>query len=220
MLENDIIKPKLIIQLKGNDMGASYQSMTYKASSVESLKGHFKEIQNNACYNHGHDSYSGHIGMSSGLQVSSSSFKTHTEAEDYVMEKASKWGPAIAVKVGDFSKVFPTTANEAKEVEKLKELKLKVENWDKSLIDRVKQSKSMHRGCKVCGSKVAVKYLRTKDCPICLDHNFVETETDKKAYNVLQEKYKEQIKKVKEMENKYAEKNKGNFWYIGAWCAS
>lgn len=201
-------------------MGASYQSLTYKASSPEKLKGYFEKIQNDACYNRGHDSYSGHIGMSSGLQVSSLVFKNHTEAEDYVMEHASKWGPAIAVKVGDFSKIFPMTITEKKEWEKLQELKTKVENWDKSLIERVKKTKSLHRGCKICGSKIAVKYLRTKDCPICLDTHFVETDTDKKAYEQFQKKYKEQFQKVKEMEKKYDEKNKNNFWYVGAWCAS
>lgn len=201
-------------------MGASYDSTTFKACDVNTLKAHFVNIQNNRCYDSGSDAYAGHIGIASGISVHEKVFKNNQSAEEYVMEVAQKWGPAIAVKVGDFSQIFPMKANEKKEVEKLSELQDKHTNWSKNLVERVKKSKSAFRGCKVCQSKIAVRYLRGTDCPVCSDMSFIETSTDKANYKVLTDRLQEQKKKVKEMERKYLEKNKENYWYIGAWCAS
>ncbi len=104
-------------------------------------------------------------------------------------------------------------------IAKLQELQNKFNNWDTDLITRAKQSKSTQRGCKKCGSKVAVKYLKSIYCPVCGDSHFIKTETDNKAFVTLQVKLKAQQTKVNEMAKKYEEKNKDNCWYIGAWCA-
>lgn len=201
-------------------MGACFDSVTFDACDTKVLTEKFREHQDAMCDDNGRDAYAGHIGIARGLTVSTKVFKTSEEAENYLVENAQKWGPAIAVKVGDFSKIFPVTATEKKEVKKLEELKEKFENWDKNLIVRAKSAKSAQRGCKKCGSKVAVKYISTNHCPVCGDMHFIETDTDKKARQTLQKNYQEQTKKVKEMSQKYKEKNKDNFWLVGAWCAS
>jgi len=124
------------------------------------------------------------------------------------------------VKVGDFSKVFPVTVTEKKEVEKLNELQNKFNNWDTELIVRVNKAKSTQRDCKHCGSKISTKYVKTVNCPVCGDVHFVKTETDNKNFKTLQINLKEQQTKVEKMFKKYTEKNKDNYWYIGAWCAN
>lgn len=200
-------------------MGACFDSRTLKASDEKTMREKFAQMQEDSCTEYGNDTYAGHIGIARGLEVSSKAFKSSKEAHEYVESNAQKWGPAIAVKVGDFSKVFPVTATEKKESAKLKELQEKYNNWDNDLLLRVKKAKSTQRGCKKCGSKISVKYVKTIACPVCGDIHFVKTETDNKVFQSLQVKLKEQKAKITEMSKKYEDKNKENYWFIGAWCA-
>jgi len=201
-------------------MGACFDSRTFKASSEKKLKEDFAEYQEHMCNENGQDSYAGHIGIANGLIIENKTFKNENEAHDYVSNRAEKWQAAVAVKVGDFSKVFPVTATEKKEVLKLDELKERVSNFQKDLIVRVKQSKSTQRGCKKCGSKISVKYVKDICCPVCGDHHFIETETDTKNLTNLKVKLKEQQTKVNVMSKKYDEKTKDTYWFVGALCAS
>lgn len=201
-------------------MGACFDSATFKACEEKTLTKKFSELQESRSYDNGSDAYAGHIGIARGLTISSKSFKNISEAEEYVQNHAQKWSSAIAVKVGDFSKIFPVTAGEKKEVQKLADMQKKFDNWESDLIERVKKSKSAHRGCKHCGSKIAVKYVKTSHCPVCSDMKFIETDTDRKNYEFLRNNLKAQKDKVNILSKKYDEKNKNNFWYVGAWCAS
>ena len=158
--------------------------------------------------------------MKSSLEISNKVFKNEEEAEEYLSGHTNKEGAAVAVKVGNFNKLFPSTAVEKKEQAKLISLKETFENWDTNLIANVKNAKSTQRGCKKCGSKVSVKYVKSTSCPVCGDHNFIKTEKDDKAFQALRVKILAQDKMVKEMAKKYEEKNKDNFWYIGAECPS
>lgn len=200
-------------------MGANFSSVTFKACDEKTMREKFNTYQDDMCYEHGSDSYAGHLGIAHGLNVSTMVFKDTNAAHDYIINRAEKRGPAIAVKVGDFSKVFPVTATEKKEVVKLQEMETKYKNWDSDLLLRVKQAKSTQRGCKKCGSKISVKYVKDINCPVCGDVHFIKTETDNKNFKVLQTKLKEQQNKIATLSKKYDEKNKNNCWYIGAWCA-
>lgn len=200
-------------------MGSCFESVKLPATNREEMIVKFKEQQEYLCNEYGSGTYAGHIGIADGVQISNQIFKTEKEASDYVENEAKKWGPAIAVKVGDFSKVFPETKTEQNELAKFKDLEKKVNEWESSLVKKVIMAKSAHRGCKVCGSKIAVKYVKSSKCPVCGDKHFVGTETDEKKFNALENKYKEQKKKIDVMKKAHQEKNKDNFWYIGAWCA-
>ena len=201
-------------------MGACFDTVSFKASNDKKLKEDFARYQEIQCDENGSDAYAGHIGIANGLVIENKTFKTSNEAHEYLANRAKKWEAAIAVKVGDFSKIFPVTATEKKEVTKLEELKERVNNFQKELILRVKQSKSTQRGCKKCGSKIAVKYVKEIFCPVCGDYHFIETETDTKNFNTLKSKLKEQQTKVTDLSKKYDEKTKETYWYVGAWCAS
>ncbi len=201
-------------------MGACFNTASFPACDETTLKTKFKYLQADMCNDNGSDAYAGHIGIAKGLKILSLSFKNKLEAHDYLDNHCEKWGSAVAVKVGDFSKVFPVTATEKKEVEKLNDLQNRFSNWENDLIGRTKKAKSTQRGCKKCGSKIATKYLSTINCPICGDIHFIQTPTDSKNYLTLRTNLKAQQDKIKTLSKKYEEKNKDNFWLVGALCAS
>lgn len=199
-------------------MGAMYDATTFEASDIQTLKKNFSNYQSNSCYEKGNDSYAGHIGIANGLAVTDKTFATIEEAEDYVFNRAVKWGSAIAVKVGNFGKSFPSTQAEKKDLAKMQELENKVLNWKEFLIKRAKEAKSSTRSCKKCQSKISVKYISTYNCPVCHDHDFIETETDKKNFKRLTENLRVQKTKVNKHKEKY--KNVKAYWYVGARCAN
>lgn len=74
------------------------------------LRKSFSNRQEDLYNDHGNKAYAGHIGIAQGLKVINKTFKTESDTQEYVMEAAQKWGPAVAVKVGDFSAVFSVKA--------------------------------------------------------------------------------------------------------------
>lgn len=201
-------------------MGACYESVRFKASNEKAMRAQFVDYQGDMCIDRGSDTYAGHMGIVRGLEVVNKKFKNIEECEKYVIETAQKWGPALAIKVGDFSTVFPVKENEKKEVLKLEQLLSKYTQWDANLVVRVKKGKSSQKGCAHCGSKIAVKYINSVNCPVCGNKDFIKTETDKKNFNILDVNLKEQKIKVQGLSKKYDDKNNDICWYIGAWCAS
>ncbi len=201
-------------------MGACFDYTTFAASDEKTLKERFSDHQESLRIDNGSHAYAGHMGIAQGLTIHNKVFQNENEAIDYLEQNAQKWSSAIAVKVGDFKKCFPSTQTEKNELEKLNTLKATIDNWGKELIARAKSAKSEFRGCKKCGSKIATKFIKEHYCPVCSSHEFIETETDKKKYLNVTQKYKEQSAKVKKMEEKYKDINKKNKWVVGAWCAS
>ena len=201
-------------------MGANFDSVTFKPCSKEELKQQFEVVQNEMCAEHGHDTYAGHIGIAAGLTISSKTFKNQNDAYDWVSENAEKWENAVAVQVGDFSNVFPKTESEKKLAQTFNQLDQSLKNWDKDIVTRVKSGKSQQRTCQTCASKVSVAYIKTNYCPVCGNTHFLQTDTDEKKLATLKAKFKDVQTKVNEAKKKYNEKNKNNFWFVGAWCAS
>jgi hypothetical protein len=166
-------------------MGAKMISFTLDACSKVELKSFFNEKSRSNFESEDEDNFNG-VGR---LTISDRVFKSNetTLADDYLMENTFKYGPALAVQIGDFSKAFPATLAQKKAVEKEQELKNLLDGWDASLIQRTKQSKSEFRGCKKCGSKIAVKYVKDTVCPVCTDLHFISTETDLKRLKKIQQ---------------------------------
>lgn len=201
-------------------MGANFDSVTFKPCSKEELKKQFESFQHDMCEENGHDTYAGHIGIAAGLTISSKTFKDENAAYDWISENSQKWENAVAVQVGDFTHVFPKTESEKKLFENFKQLELSLTNWDKDIITRVKSGKSQQRACSKCASKVSVAYLKTNSCPVCGNVHFLQTDTDDKKLATLKTKFKDIQTKVNAAKKKYDDKNKNNFWFVGAWCAS
>ena len=201
-------------------MGACFDCVSIAPCSTEELKSKFKDLQEDYCNDHGADTYAGHIGIAPGMTISSKAFKSSDLAQDWLSQNSEKGEPALAVKVGDFTNVFPKTETEKKLAATFAELQGTINNWDTDIIKRVKAGKSLQRTCSKCTSKVTVSYIKTNACPVCSDKAFLQTDTDAKKLAALKIKYNETKKKVDEAKQKYAQKNKGSFWLIGAWCAS
>ena len=171
------------------------------------------------CSERGQDTYAGHIGIVNGLDISSQVFKDSRTAEEWLVNNTEKWGSAKAVKVGDFSKVFPVTMAEKKMNEAYIALKEEITNWDATIIKRVKAGKSAQKGCDKCGSKISIKHISHANCPVCGDHKFLKTATDDKKLSVMQSKFKDMTAKISVAKKKYETNAKETFWLVGAWCA-
>lgn len=200
-------------------MGATFDMVTIAPCSVEQLKKKFSQVQEDYCDQYGTDTYAGHIGIAPGLSVSSKKFKTTGDAEEWLHNNAEKWEPAIAVQVGDFTKVFPKTESDKKLATLFAQTEATINNWDTDIIKRVKAGKSQQRACPKCASKITVSFITTNACPVCHDDKFLQTETDNKKLATLKTKYTELKDKIEQAKQKYSEKNDTTYWVVGAWCA-
>lgn len=203
-------------------MGACSQVTLIPACSEQKLREKFADLQETLRIEHGNDTYAGHLGIADGLVIDKKAFKNTNDAYDYIIhhDVAKKWGPAVAVRIGDFNNMFPKSAADKKLMATYDAVSNELTTWSASLLARVKKAKSLFRGCKRCGSKVAVKYLTSLPCPICGDTEFIETATDLKRKASLRTKYRALQPAVYAAETKYKEKTKDiPVWYIAAWCA-
>lgn len=198
-------------------MGASYVDQTFEASDVATLKSNFSSYVEQENFEHGHGGYSGTL--SNGMRVVSNTFKDNNAAYDWVERNCKKWEPALAVQVGDFSKAFFNTSKGSKALEQVKELRAKVENFDKDLLSKLATQKSQFKACTNCLSKISVKHFvkgNSTACPVC-KKEFVksvkDTEKQKTLFATLSEKEKELVVMKKEHDKKLGEKKP--YWYVG-----
>lgn len=176
-------------------MGGKLVRFTLDACSKDELKSFFNGKTRSNFESEDEDNFND----VSRLTISDRVFNEAMLADDYLMEMVFKYGPALAVQIGDFSKAFPATLAQKKAVEKEQESKNLLDGWDASLIQRTKQSKSEFRGCKKCGSKIAVKYIKDTVCPVCTDPHFILTETDLKRLKKIQQDRAKQYEIVRIM---------------------
>lgn len=80
-------------------MGGNLDTRTYDVElSKSEVEKNFESDQQASAYESGH-SYSGQIGvMPHGIEWKSQTFKTRTEAEEYICENHRKWDKAFGVK--------------------------------------------------------------------------------------------------------------------------
>jgi hypothetical protein len=78
-------------------MGACFVTMTANGDR-DTVKMQFEREQDNDRYENGH-SYSGGLGMASGLTFVPKTFATEKEAYEWLCANAQKWEDALAVKI-------------------------------------------------------------------------------------------------------------------------
>jgi len=80
-------------------MGGSLDTRTYKKElTKEQVEKEFSRDQEESAYESGH-SYSGEIGvMPSGIDWLTKTFKTNSEAEDYICDNHDKWKQAFGLR--------------------------------------------------------------------------------------------------------------------------
>ena len=80
-------------------MGAVYVEGFYNQEDKNAVRENFQEAQEHDRYENGH-CYSGGIGMAEGIHfLNDKKFDNIQEAEDWVIDEAQKWGPALAVRI-------------------------------------------------------------------------------------------------------------------------
>jgi len=85
-------------------MGACFDVRVLKKSDCPTkaeVRERFRQIQDADCFENGH-SYSGTIGMASGLKFVDMSFDSIDEAEEWVDDHAEKWEEALCVSAKGF----------------------------------------------------------------------------------------------------------------------
>ena len=81
-------------------MGAEYVSMRVKGENRADARKSFERAQDNDRHENGH-SYSGGIGMATGLQFVDKHFPSYDEADEYLSSTCEKWEDALAVTYQD-----------------------------------------------------------------------------------------------------------------------
>jgi len=199
-------------------MGAYFNSISFSVCAEPELRTLFQSHQAECRYEGGNDGYAGHMGVANGLSVSEQTFTNSVEAEEWLSDHAKKWGPAIAVKVGNFALAFPMTQMEKKLDQNYKAISAQLDTWEAGLVAQAKSAKSLLRTCSACESKIAVKYLRTSSCPVCLSSKFLTTVTSDQKLSALQIKHKTLSAQIQKAKEKYATNTA--HWLVGALCAS
>lgn len=140
-------------------MGAEYVERSLDACSEKELKAWFKQKVQIAQQEYGNRGYTGSWAEKDSIEVSSKTFLTSREASLWLADKADKWGAALAVKVGDFSKQFPETAADKALLKRLEESRQLLDFFDFDILTRTREQKSEKKGCTGCGSSINVKKM-------------------------------------------------------------
>lgn len=140
-------------------MGTTTETRSYPACSIDELKRHYNDTLSEMINEHGSGSYSGNWSTCEGLQVTDKVFSNSNAAGDYLNRVLEKRGSVLAVKVGDFSNVFPKTKQDQTLVEKAKQLSNELFEFDRNILLRAQSAKSKTKKCTHCESSINVKKL-------------------------------------------------------------
>jgi hypothetical protein len=78
-------------------MGAQFNFRTMRATTrAEALK-EAKEVISQSAYDYGHAGYTGSFAEASGADYNGALMEGEQEAENFLVDKCEKWGPAIIV---------------------------------------------------------------------------------------------------------------------------
>lgn len=227
-------------------MGSHDISTTVPWCSEDDLRAAFKRIVRDALHEYGHDPYSGSWGTVDGLLIECArSWDDAPAALAYILDRTSKRGPALAVPLAtrglQGAHVARHTALLAK-ANRLKQERLyplteqtvihgplySEPKWrariESECLARAQAGAARFRRCAGCGSSVAVKHLRTVQCPVC-GCPLLLTATDARAIERREARIaavRKQIEAVEASAAEYATTHGVEVrreWLIGAWAA-
>jgi hypothetical protein len=108
----------------------------------------------------GIDSYCGNWNACSGLHIVNRTFKDQAEADAYVERNAEKNGPVLALRVGDFSKVWPVTKAQEEMQARVTKLEAEANEFDYRILERAQAQKTKKKTCGHCESSINVRAIR------------------------------------------------------------
>lgn len=141
-------------------MGTVYVSRVVPVMTESELRQWVREEGDRQAYENGHDSYSG--SWCAGQHVvfpRVPAFTSVQEADNYIDEHAEKRGAALAVRVGDHSKGFPSTAADTALVERHKAVAEELKFFDFDVYTRARNQKSEKKSCSHCNSSINLKKM-------------------------------------------------------------
>jgi hypothetical protein len=170
-------------------MGSQFNSFDFPPVDSDELKNLWATKANALRDEFGYDYYSGY-NYANGLTVCGERFGSENAAMEYIAERTSKHGPVMAVRMGDFERAFQQSRAGQSLRKRWIALEADYAHVDQQIIQRLQAAKSKTRGCKRCGSQIAVAYLSAGqhggiDCPVCHATDFVLTEGDRKRRESL-----------------------------------
>lgn len=108
----------------------------------------------------GTDGYCGNWNACNGLSIVNRTFKDETEARDYVERRAEKNGDVLALRVGDFSKVWPVTKAQQDLQARLAKLETESNEFEYRILERAQAQKSKKKTCGHCESGINVHAIQ------------------------------------------------------------
>jgi DNA-directed RNA polymerase subunit RPC12/RpoP len=162
-------------------MGAHSYFDWYQFSDKEKIRDAWECRQDDDAWSSGNDSYAGNATtFGEGLVFHDKVFDTITEAENWILDHHQKWSSALVVY---YRIPLPLTEAQKRKAEKASEENLNLikekKLWLAGQIDKFYARKSKHVGCKSCGSKISVKFMKEMQdrlpvhlkaypgCPVC-----------------------------------------------------
>ena len=198
-------------------MGACDCINYYKDLTKKQLKKTVESDTTEMRYESG-QSYSGTwASKPSGINFLSRTFKSQSEAEDYIMDNNDKWECVDAAfyteKLGT-----PTQLERIKkQKQKLIDTKRLEQDFYSQTFSKIKNVKAKTKKCKSCGTIHPIANLGRLSCSSC--GNLLITETETKKLSKIKEKISNEDKKLITLISKKGGKSvKG--WVVGGWCSS
>lgn len=127
--------------------------------SPEQLKQWFEDELSDMARESGTDGYCGNWNANEGLRIVSGTFTRET-ALAYAEKHREKNGDVLALRVGDFSKVWPITKAQKDLQERAAKLKAEANEFDYRILERAQAQKSKTKKCPHCESSINVKAIR------------------------------------------------------------
>lgn len=125
----------------------------------EKLKEWFEDELSDMARESGTDCYCGNWNANEGLHIVSGTFTRET-ALAYADKNREKNGDVLAMRVGDFSKVWPITKAQKDLQDRAAKLEAEVNEFDYRILERAQAQKSKTKKCLHCESSINVKAIR------------------------------------------------------------
>ena len=156
------------------------------------------------------------------LEIREPSFSSRHEALLWLEFHCNKFGPAIAVKVGDFSKQFPTKLKDKKIVEKHAQVKKQLENWNALILKNAHDGTKKQVTCCHCHSKISISFMTANECPVCQDSHILHSKGEASKLKKLNNAFLTLENELKEAKDAYDNNNKKRiapYWLVASWIA-
>ena len=214
-------------------MGGEYNTRTYKGKlNRDTVRTKVADTTEQMNWEGGNDSYSGHWGVKNGgVDFCSTTFKTESEADEWLCDNNDKWGNVGACYFDNEAGTkaqrtrvdkLNTKLNEANAIHRT--LVANVQEISEGALIKMKSVKSKTKSCKHCGARHIVRDLTSTTCK-CGETLLSDTEVKRiaKAETNARAKVAKSYEKITKADTTLrelkAELGIVQGWLCGGWCS-